>query len=793
MSKANEESYHVVDSCSGTSTENSKPEGPKQQTCTPPTDVNETKAWSPEECRNALTTLFDSSKKVHNVHVCGKTDCTSISHQEEQRLIPKKFQHNWMTAKRWWLCYIEGEGMYCLPCRKYGMKHPQNQKEVFAATPSVRMKINAMNVHSTCNLHTAALDSAVMQKSSIFEKEIIKKHESENIVLEQVFATAYFQMKSFIANQHFIPLLTHIQTTFGVENLKYFDYNSKGSHQEIFQTLGQALKNDVINKVKSAGAYGVLTDEVSDISVTENLVTFIQFFSRESGSIATQFLACNNLLANFDSPNAEAITSVIVNELEGHGLSMEKFTGFTSDGASVMMGKRTGVAARLKEINPVLLNVHCICHRLALACTDSNTDLKYISTVETVLRQVWQFLDNSPKRMATYLKIQARLKAIHFEGKAFKKISKRLKKAVSTRWLSFEAAIKAVFEDYESVLQTLAFFKDTDAVASGLFGKMKNLKFLGVVYILNDILPILANLSKDFQTGSITFATIVPSINRTKDKLKDLLEDNAPIERLSKDVESLTDVCSDIKMNPREAKELENLFASYIAALIENIDRRFCESSPVLEAFNIFDPMMVPDQREEIRYYGQTQMQVLAEHYFRDKPEEGDRLKAEWEGLKYHIRDGMKPHIPVSVKSPESKTSPTEWCILQLLRNTAALKTRLRNRLSTTMLESLMHVCINGPEPNSPEAKQHVKSAVKLWLDKKERRKIPPKQQRASASAPVLTLVNAGVQTDVTEGNDELTMIETAVDIAIQKLNLASKEYDPESDSELSDDDCCGN
>ncbi|KAH3770263.1 hypothetical protein DPMN_171547 [Dreissena polymorpha] len=31
----------------------------------------------------------------------------------------------------------------------------------------------------------------------------------------------------------------------------------------------------------------------------------------------------------------------------------------------------------------------------------------------------------------------------------------------------------------------------------------------------------------------------------------------------------------------------------------------------------------------------------------------------------------MKPHIPVSVKSPESKTSPTEWCILQLLRNTA--------------------------------------------------------------------------------------------------------------------------
>ncbi|KAH3740382.1 hypothetical protein DPMN_047088 [Dreissena polymorpha] len=63
-----------------------------------------------------------------------------------------------------------------------------------------------------------------------------------------------------------------------------------------------------------------------------------------------------------------------------------------------------------------------------------------------------------------------------------------------------------------------------------------------------------------------------------------------------------------------------------------------------------------------------------------------------------------------------------------------------------------------------------------------ERRKITPKQPRASASAPFLTLVDAGVQTDVTEGNDKLSLIETAVDIAIQKLNLASKEYDPESD-----------
>ncbi|KAH3875934.1 hypothetical protein DPMN_039213, partial [Dreissena polymorpha] len=78
-------------------------------------------------------------------------------------------------------------------------------------------------------------------------------------------------------------------------------------------------------------------------------------------------------------------------------------------------------------------------------------------------------------------------------------------------------------------------------------------------------------------------------------------------------------------------------------------------------------------------------------------------------------------------------------------------------------------------EETFPEAKQPIKSAVKLWLDKKERRKIARKQPRASSSAPVLTvfgpqhpqvkltLVDAGVETDVTEGNNELSLIKMII------------------------------
>ena len=44
-----------------------------------------------------------------------------------------------------------------------------------------------------------------------------------------------------------------------------------------------------------------------------------------------------------------------------------KLVGFSADGASNMMGNRTGLATKLKEIHPHLAIVHCLAHRMELA------------------------------------------------------------------------------------------------------------------------------------------------------------------------------------------------------------------------------------------------------------------------------------------------------------------------------------------------------------------------------------------------------------------------------------------
>jgi hypothetical protein len=139
----------------------------------------------------------------------------------------------------------------------------------------------------------------MLQRVSYFPKEIQKQSETQNEILEQAFSSAYFLIKAFIANRQFVPLLNHIEQVYHVDSLKYFEHRSRGAQHEIFLTLGQTMKSNLLSKVRAASVFGLLTNEVSDVSVAENLVTFIQFFCEDTGSVETHFLACQNILTFF--------------------------------------------------------------------------------------------------------------------------------------------------------------------------------------------------------------------------------------------------------------------------------------------------------------------------------------------------------------------------------------------------------------------------------------------------------------------------------------------------------------
>ena len=107
--------------------------------------------------------------------------------------------------------------------------------------------------------------------------------------------------------------------------------------------------------------------------------------------------------------------------------------------------------------------------------------------------------------MACFLKCQLELKKVQLNHteEARKQLTKRLKKACQTQWLSFDASVTAALQSYEAILLSLQ--EIDDATAIGLIPKLKQMKFIGALYILNLILPVLASLSREFQAGHFHF------------------------------------------------------------------------------------------------------------------------------------------------------------------------------------------------------------------------------------------------------------------------------------------------
>ena len=122
----------------------------------------------------------------------------------------------------------------------------------------------------------------------------------------------------------------------------------------------------------------------------EQLIMFVKFVDYELEEPRTVFLSAECII-DPSGPNAEALTESILGVLKEFDLNINKMKSFVGDGASVMTGIHNGVAVRLKRVNNVMLNFHCICHRLALACCDSGNETEYIKEVEGILTQIWNF------------------------------------------------------------------------------------------------------------------------------------------------------------------------------------------------------------------------------------------------------------------------------------------------------------------------------------------------------------------------------------------------------------------
>ncbi len=124
---------------------------------------------------------------------------------------------------------------------------------------------------------------------------------------------------------------------------KYFAYTVQATLRDIFillACLGETVKSFVLEQIHQRPCFGLMTDEVEDIAVKENLATFIHFYNDDEGEVQTRFLSLQVVLEKHASPNAHAKFSCLLEELDNAKMPGTSLTGFSSDGAAAMIGKK---------------------------------------------------------------------------------------------------------------------------------------------------------------------------------------------------------------------------------------------------------------------------------------------------------------------------------------------------------------------------------------------------------------------------------------------------------------------
>ena len=75
---------------------------------------------------------------------------------------------------------------------------------------------------------------------------------------------------------------------------------------------------------------------------------------------------------------ADSIEKALLEVLSKCDIPISAVCSSGSDGAAVMMDRRSEVAARLKGDNPEIVSVHCGAHRLALASSQAAQHVPYM-------------------------------------------------------------------------------------------------------------------------------------------------------------------------------------------------------------------------------------------------------------------------------------------------------------------------------------------------------------------------------------------------------------------------------
>ena len=199
--------------------------------------------------------------------------------------------------------------------------------------------------------------------------------------------------------------------------------------------LAPALNADV-TKACQTSPFTLLCDGGNDQSGKKYFAIMVRIWDNTKRQAMTRFLAmpvCNDA-------TAAALFTAVSSELESRDIPWKNVIGYASDTASVMVGVRNSVLSRIKQKQPNVFSLGCMCHLAALCAVAALKKLPV--SVDDFLIDISYHFKYSAKRWSQYTEIREEFS----EMKPLK-----ILKHCTTRRLSLERCIRRIIDQWPAL------------------------------------------------------------------------------------------------------------------------------------------------------------------------------------------------------------------------------------------------------------------------------------------------------------------------------------------------------
>ena len=444
----------------------------------------------------------------------------------------RRFLPAWLNKYKW-LKEVD-EKMYCDICKTSGKR---NQ---FTTTGCNNFQMSALERHQNSKDHTTSLTDVKLRRSfqvtvSNATKNVEKQ--TEELTRRHIvqLRTVYVMTKNNIAADNFIPIM-ELQAANGCSDCSVF-YRKPEIVSEMEYVLAKCVEDNLIKEINDCQTpfVGLMLDETCDISVEKKLAVYVRYGNLETGSVDTSFLGNKRIVNCTAAGIKDALCDFLKEKHLVLGDDYSRIVGLGTDGAAVMTGHHNGLGVKLKQLNNILIQVHCVAHRLNLAASLASKGIDYLEQYKGNINTIYKFYSNSSVR---YDKLKEIQKLMH--GKV-----KQVVEASSVRWLSVEACVKMIFKYYDSLVMSLENERSSNATAVGIWEFTASTLFLLTTALLIDVLSVIGTLSLLFQKDIANLSVIRHSVTSTVEAIEGMISGSPVVNRMLEDLGDVPDTGTD--------------------------------------------------------------------------------------------------------------------------------------------------------------------------------------------------------------------------------------------------------